>query len=252
MTLLPSLYNHLQDLEEQIGFTTGVLFKFPQFTLKEKVNLFYECGSTAIEVMYHNTEVGDRSFENEVRELDLNKFQYRSLHLPKFPFDINERTREVISNIKEFDRHNNFHAFIIHPDEVRNWDSLSDIKDKLLVENMDRRKLDGRSVEEVKKYLEIGDFNMVLDINHTYSHDPSMNLFKKFIENFKPKIKQLHISGFDSYFDHELMYKVKQDVMNEPLKQFKGIPKIIESVVWDNIDSKVALKKELAYFKAFL
>ncbi len=95
---------------------------------------------------------------------------------------------------------------IIHPDaiiEPRLWQGFGEW---LCIENMDKRKPVGRTVEELRTIFRIfPDASLCFDIGHARQIDPTMGQATLILRSFVDRLKQVHMSEVNSRNGHDPM-----------------------------------------------
>lgn len=177
-------------------------------------------------------------------------FEYMSIHAPR-PDDLysdNPQTHEILSSLESFCAEYPIRLVNVHPVDVIDWDVFETYTLPLALENMDRDKDAAQSVSEMKTLFDRVDAKMVLDINHCYSLDPSMQLAHDMYAAFKDRIAEIHVSGI-SQLPHDSLYDADEQIIVDFLKD-KDLPMIIES--FDAQASVEELAKEYHYIKKML
>ena len=100
----------------------------------------------------------------------------------------------------------------------------------IAIENSDWRKAFGKTVEDLERIFELTDFDFVLDVNHCFTNDRSMDLARVMIEKFSDRLREIHLSGFTKY--HEPISVTRQYEILEAVLA-GDVPIIIESVCED-------------------
>jgi len=164
--------------------------------------------------------------------LRLQQYRYISIHAPSKLVNYSED--EVIQHLL---RISNFkYPFIVHPDIIRDFKKWEVFGDLLCIENMDKRKEIGRTVEDLKWIFErLPDARFCLDLAHAKQVDPSMVECVQMLRMFGEKIIQFHISDVTSDSKHtpinlEAIESYRKVAPLIPL----NIPFIIESPVTRN------------------
>jgi hypothetical protein len=226
----------------KIGFSHGVLFKIHEAYTKENIQLFTDCGCTALEINCHSIQDID-SFDSIYPYL--NNFERLSIHLPSsIRYKNNEETRNVLKRIENFYFKINAQLAVVHPDVVDDWEVFNEFKIDLGVENMDDRKKIFREVSDFKNFFAVHkDFGLVLDLGHCNINDKSMVLADDFINEFKNKIKEIHLSGYEVF--HDPLYRTKQLEIIKRCRDL-NVPIIIEST-FELSDGTEGVKKEFDY-----
>lgn len=100
------------------------------------------------------------------------------------------------------------HTTVIHPtaltpDEIAALDCNDNLN--LAVENMDIRKDRGRTCETLAEYVKHDDLGFVLDVQHVYEHDQSMEYAWDLLDLAGDSLQQLHVSGETHNNPHALV-----------------------------------------------
>src|SRR3989339_861897 len=123
--------------------------------------------------------------------------------------------------------------------------NFQDFNIPMAIENLDNNKRAFKAVADIGKIFKLlPKCRFVLDVNHCKANDPSMGLAQDFIDSFKDRIVEIHVSGFRVY--HYPIYKTKQteilDAIHNP-----NLPMIIESACKSEQDAK----NEIEYIKSY-
>ena len=214
-----------------LGFTTGKIITIP---LIEKVNFFRELGCNAIELSILDVNRFE-NFKENLPNLDLRSFRFRSIHAPCFSLEAgkktkifyknDEKTRDVLDKVSWLVENTRADLVVFHPDLVEDWLVFKKYNLPLAVENMDSTKNKYKSAEDIKELFEAVDAKMVLDLNHCFTNDQTNELAKEMLATFSERIKEIHLSGFDKY--HEPLYQTKQDEIINLINR-KDVPIILE------------------------
>lgn len=133
-------------------------------------------------------------------DLRLEDFAFVSVHAPS-RFDPEFETL-VIDQLHSFARRG--YPVIVHPDVMftpARWRSLGD---NLLIENMDRRKPIGRTVQELQQIFDLlPDSRFCFDIGHARQVDPSMTEAWLLLHAFAPRLAEVHISEVNTASRHD-------------------------------------------------
>jgi len=214
-------------MTSRVGFTTGTLHK--HCNAVEAMKIFRESGVSVLELgdfwgLDKTRALDETTFANSLRD-----FEYVSLHAPKIEYGANEKTEEVIKKITEINSLRKLDNVVFHPDCVKDFNIFADVGFPIIFENMDKQKNSFKYPEEFKNLILNNDkFNMVLDVNHMYTNDPTMKIGESFHRDFEGRISEYHLSGFEEL--HEPLYKTKQKNIIDAIL-IKNIPIIIESMI---------------------
>ncbi|MDD4409745.1 MAG: hypothetical protein PHW52_03800 [Candidatus Pacebacteria bacterium] len=227
-----------------IGFSHGVLYKIHDINTEENMKLFQDCGCNAIEVNYHH----DR--ENEFLELNsiipyIRDFDYVSLHAPcDIRYGNNEETRILLKRVNDYCLKINAQLVVVHPDLVDDWEIFDEFKINWAIENMDDRKEHFKDLAELKAFFTSHPtWKLVLDLGHCNANDKTMGLAENLIHNFVDRIKEIHLSGYETF--HDPLYRTKQSEIIKLCNKL-DVPIIIESTFGIN-DGVDGLEREFGY-----
>lgn len=140
-------------------------------------------------------------------KLDLKQFSYVAIHAPSL-FDASEE-RLIVEQLREV--RDDF-SIVLHPDTIHDFTKWAGLGARLLIENMDRRKTDGRTAKELSVWFNrLPDAGLCFDLAHAQHFDPTMTEAFQILAQFGNKIRQVHISELDSASHHfPLSYSATQ------------------------------------------
>lgn len=216
-----------------IGFSTGAFYKtvIGKFS-NQAFSLLRKCDTNAIELSC--LDVNDLSDLGSIRPNTVSSFKFKSLHAPalEFAYKDEDDTHQVLEHIKSLHHRFSFDCIIFHPDRIENWDVFKKYSAlPIAIENMNSKKPAGKTVQQMRNILQKGDFKMLLDLQHCYSNDPTLQLAQDMYEEFKSIIVELHLSGQTNIpGQHTPLYKTKQIQIIKAIPD-RNIPLIIESPV---------------------
>lgn len=223
----------------KIGFSTGCLFKTHK--IKDTLKVFRELKIRVVELGFLKLGSDEKRWLTEITKEDLEGFDYVSLHAPNYHYGHNEGTFTIFKKIEAINNFRPLDLVVFHPDNVVDFSVFKEAKFKIAFENMDKRKKSHKIAEEFKPILKRNNYSLVLDVNHIYSNDRSMNIINDFYKSFGDRIREIHLSGYSN--NHVPLHESKQLEIIKSIKDF-DTPIIIESVI-----DKEKLKEELDYIK---
>jgi hypothetical protein len=137
-----------------------------------------------------------------VGRTDLGRFSHISVHAPTdYTADQEASVVEQLSSFSD-----KGWPIIAHPDAIRDYAPWRRLGPLIFVENMDKRKAVGRTVEELNRIFdELPDARMCFDIAHARQVDTSMTEAYRIAKAFRNVIKQIHISTVNSSSKHDLI-----------------------------------------------
>lgn len=163
------------------------------------------------------------------RTADLSRFRYVSVHAPaKFTADAEPFIVEQLALLV----HRGW-PVVIHPDTIHDFTRWTLLGEHLLVENMDKRKPMGRSVDELAMVFdELPLAGMCFDIAHARQYDSSMTEAYRVLTTFNTRIRQLHISEVNTSSKHDRISITAARSFQEVASLIpQDIPVILESPV---------------------
>lgn len=208
-----------------IGFSHKDLRRVTDTYSSEIFDIYENINSEFIEVSCNEQE--------HLKDLDalipsIKKFRHRTLHLPTdISYKNDKETRIILDEIQKFGKKIDAEIYIVHPDIVEDWEVFDKYKLNWAIENMNRKKSTYKTVKALEIFFKKhGNWKMVLDLNHCYSNDETMALADDFINKFKDKIAEIHLSGYKA--GHYPLFKTRQTKIIGFCKRL-SVPIVIES-----------------------
>jgi len=188
-------FNHCSN---RTGFSTGAL---ERGDFRKAISWIKDSGIKVIELSALRYDELKPLVES-LDQLPLASFTYISLHAPSsFP---ESRENEVIDLLHPVSQRG--WNIIVHPDVMYRPERWQCFGERLLIENMDRRKSIGRTADELKSlFQELPEAQLCLDVAHARQLDTSLTLLWEIIWEFGDRIKEVHISELDSFCQHRPM-----------------------------------------------
>jgi len=207
-----------------IGFSTGAI-ALDDFKLALDFLSIHETRAVELSALRYKEL---RPLIEALPDLDLSRYNYVSLHLPS-SFSASDEI-ELISLLKDVPRH---WSLILHPDSIHNFELWRPLSSRVAIENMDRRKHNGRTAKELSHYFELlPDANFCFDIGHARQFDPSMAEAYMIITAFLDRLVQVHVSEVDAQSRHAVITYAAELAFREVAHLIpEGIPFILESRV---------------------
>lgn len=208
-----------------IGFATGVFYKHNLGT-KKSLKLLREAGVKAVE-LDRDIVMPDTDTIETFERGDFDDFEYISLHAPTWEWGHNRETSLIFKKISTLQTLCDLDLVVVHPDTIEDISVFQDCTFPIAFENMDWRKDDFHTVKDMKPLFEIiPSAKMVLDVNHVWTHDTTMQLAHELYEAFHDRITEIHLSGFSKL--HDPLFKTKQREIIEAIEDF-SVQIIVES-----------------------
>jgi sugar phosphate isomerase/epimerase len=223
-----------------LGLSTGILRDILNF---EEIIFFYkEIGCEAIELSPDHWRYATKAL--------LSSFKYISVHTgASFLYTNNKETYNEFKLLEEKHNEVGFKCVVLHPTSVKNWNVFNNYKLPWAIENMDNTNTIGIMSEEILRLIKGNNLNVVLDLNHCFTHDRTMQLADKFYEILDKRIVELHISGYENQTDQGRHLPLSVTKQLEIIKKAKNpLPTIIEM----DSGTRDSVKKEFEYLKKAL
>ncbi len=215
----------MSDFEKKIGFSTGALEKG---NYQDALKWLYTRHIQSVELSalrYDELE----PLISHIDSIQVTHFNYVSFHAPSFfPRELECRVVQMLRKVA--DKKWNI---IVHPDVISDWNLWKPFGRYLLIENMDRRKPIGRTVEELDAiFQKLPEARLCLDVAHARQLDTTLTLLSQIVAKFSNRIAEIHISELDSRCQHRPMSYAAVSDYHQFARKFKStLPVIIESML---------------------
>jgi endonuclease IV len=234
-----------------IGFTTGSLYR-SNVSFDEGIRLYHSLGANAIELSFATpTKLLEYNLGEQSRQ-DIKKFAEVSIHAPwkEVRYDSGPKTQAIINKLKTLYEQLPIKGLVLHPDTIDDFEILDQSGLPFLLENMDKRKSYGIHPDHFRELKSKYNFGFVLDVEHAYEHDSSMNLAKEFIKVMGDRLKHMHVSGYNKSEIHVPTYQaINKKEIGQILKMNLGVPIILEGILLEDVENSIT--KELEYIRSF-
>lgn len=179
-----------------IGFSTGAL-ALGDFDRALKILRAFDVDSVELSAL-RAREV--ETLLDALPNLDLRRYSYVSFHAPSSFL----QSEEPLLAEHLFSRVPKSWPIVLHPDAIYDFAHWRCFRNRIAIENMDRRKRVGRTVRELAEiFEELPEASLCFDIGHARQCDASMTEAYLIIKEFGPKIVQVHVSEVNSASQHE-------------------------------------------------
>ncbi len=214
-----------------IGFSCGVFHQLQNNSnerfSEELMQRFRNANTNAVELMCHTVE--HFSYLADGSHAYISQFDHVSMHAPAIAYDDDVISHEILQKMEKLCEKFSIKYIVFHPDTIKNWNVIAQYrKIPVAIENMDERKRSFRNVDDIKELLEKYSFGLVIDLQHCFANDQTMQLAKNLHSVFWERIVGYHISGYDAKMLHIPLFRTKQDMIIRELKR-TDVPIIIES-----------------------
>jgi hypothetical protein len=121
-------------------------------------------------------------------------------------------------------------AIVVHPDTIEDVALYRRLGSRLAIENMDARKDDGRSAEELAPFFDaLPDAGFCFDVAHAWSIDPSMEEGERLLDALAGRLRHVHLSSLDETGHHLPLTSEHEDLFEHTLGRCLGVPWILEA-----------------------
>ncbi len=141
-----------------------------------------------------------RPLLDALETLPLASYKYKSIHAPS-SFDAHQEV-EIVDLLR---RHvPKEWPIILHPDTIQDFSAWRGFGKQLAIENMDRRKPIGRTLEELNLIFEkLPDAMLCFDIGHARQCDTTMTEAYRILRAYSGRLCQIHVSEVNTASHHD-------------------------------------------------
>ena len=226
----------------KIGFSTGSI---ASDDVRRGLNIATHRRAKAVELSALREDELDPLL-NSLDDLqnDLTPFEYISFHAPSKRERFSEA--EFVSKLQPVADRN--WAIIVHPDVIENDSLWRKIGSAVCIENMDKRKKIGRTAAQLKPIFDqLPDANFCFDIGHARQVDPTMQEAETFLQCFRDRLRQVHMSYVNSQSRHErLNYESIMAYQRVAHWLDESVPVILETPVdQDEVDEEISAAEKV-------
>ncbi|HEV7839328.1 MAG TPA: hypothetical protein VGO75_14770 [Gemmatimonadaceae bacterium] len=210
-----------------IGFSSGALAKSD---FRKGVALQEGMEFTAVELSaLREPELGP--LVEAAARLPLGKFEYVSFHAPSAFKSLREQ--EVVDLLSRLPLE---WPVVVHPDLIHEPAIWAAMGSRLCLENMDLRKRTGRTVDEMRAaFAALPEAGFCLDLGHARQIDPTMGIAIEMLQNFGPRLRQLHVSEVGTFGEHRRLGFLARTAFRRVVRYVPNdVPVILESIVAEN------------------
>ena len=153
-------------------------------------------------------------------------FRYLSVHGPSKKRVMPEtQLAEVLNSLAPL-----VDAIVMHPDTMINPEPYRLLGRKLLIENMDARKADGRTFEELARWFdELPEAGFCFDIAHAWSIDEQMAVGDELLDAYRARLRHLHVSSLSPDLAHIPLTEEHEELFAPLLDRCRDVPWILEA-----------------------
>lgn len=121
-------------------------------------------------------------------------------------------------------------GLVMHPETLGDPAAFAALGARLRLENMDTRKVDGRTVAELERYFAaLPDARFCFDVAHAQLHDPSMGLAHELLDAFADRLAEVHVSSIEPDGEHVALRPADAEAFLPVLARCAGVPWVLEA-----------------------
>lgn len=153
-------------------------------------------------------------------------FRYLSVHGPSKRRRMPEM--ELVARLAELPPF--VDAIVLHPDLIEDPGPYTLLGGRLVIENMDSRKLAGMQGDELAALFdELPEAGFCFDVAHAWTVDPTMALGQDLLDRFAPRLRHVHLSSISADHGH-VPLRAEHEVLFAPLlSRCRDVPWILEA-----------------------
>ncbi|MGC2321819.1 MAG: hypothetical protein WA463_04225 [Terriglobales bacterium] len=141
-----------------------------------------------------------RPIIQDLPDLDLARFDYRSFHAPsQLELAFEQSAVELLGRVSS-----KGWPIVVHPDAIHTPDLWRPFGKNLCIENMDKRKPMGRTVDELRFIFDsFPEASFCFDVGHARQVDPTMSGAAAILHSYGDRLLQLHVSEVNTQSKHD-------------------------------------------------
>lgn len=153
-------------------------------------------------------------------------FRYLSIHGPSKHRSMDEG--DLVAHLEELVA--DADAVVMHPDTIEDPTAYTTLGRKLVIENMDARKSDGRTADELTAlFAELPEAGFCFDIAHAWSINPDMSVAGELLDAFGDRLRHVHLSSLTEELHHVPLTVEHEHLFRPLLERCVDVPWILEA-----------------------
>ena len=121
-------------------------------------------------------------------------------------------------------------AVVVHPDTIDDPARYAPLGSALVLENMDSRKADGRTADELAPYFAaLPQAGLCFDIAHAASVDEELGEGRELLDRFGARLRHVHVSSLDEDCHHVSLTPADEQRFAPLLRRCRDVPWILEA-----------------------
>lgn len=153
-------------------------------------------------------------------------FRYISVHAPSKEMSMPEvKLTGLLDDLPRW-----IDAIVVHPDVIEDPRNYAALGRRLVIENMDARKDDGRDAAELAPYFEaLPQAGLCFDIAHAGSIDDAMVVGGEILDTFTSRLRHVHLSSLNADSHHVPLTAEDEERFSLLLDRCRDVPWILEA-----------------------
>lgn len=153
-------------------------------------------------------------------------FRFVSVHAPTKHRRMSER--EFVATLERLPCW--VDAIVVHPDTIEDVALYEPLGSRLALENMDARKADGRTAEELAPFFDaLPAAGLCFDVAHAWAIDPTMEEGARLLDRFAGRLRHVHVSSLGPGDHHVPLTSEHEQLFAPALGRCLGVPWILEA-----------------------
>jgi hypothetical protein len=121
-------------------------------------------------------------------------------------------------------------GIVMHPETLGDAAAFAALGERLWLENMDTRKSDARTVDELARYFTLlPAARFCFDIAHAQLNDPTMGLAHELLDAFGDRLVEVHVSSIEMGGTHVPLRAADAEAFAPVLERCTGVPWVLEA-----------------------
>ncbi len=121
-------------------------------------------------------------------------------------------------------------GIVLHPETLGDATVFAGLGARLRLENMDARKHDARTADELARYFAaLPDARFCFDVAHAQLNDPSLALAHELLDAFGDRLAEVHVSSIQPDGDHVPLRAADAEAFLPVLERCAGVPWVLEA-----------------------
>jgi len=121
-------------------------------------------------------------------------------------------------------------GIVVHPDTMEDPSAYAAVGRRLVVENMDARKSDGRTADELERVFDaLPEAGFCFDVAHAWQVDPTMAEAQRLLDRHARRLRHVHVSSLDADGCHSPLTDGHEELFAPLLARCRDVPWIFEA-----------------------